>query len=789
MNPFAGAARFLSVPPGDLVYHLVVLFAVELILALAWSQIRSGNADRAAAARRWVLAALGLTAGRLLLVLAAAFAALRLIPSPGFIGLLPPLERFVEAAGLGLVAWAFIPLLARYPRAGAAFAVGNLILAAIVYAWAAPQWWYAASRGITAFNGAPQDIVWSVWVLVLAGFSAAALLWDRQVGWGILLVAFGLIAAGQLVHLLFPDRQLAVAEWPRLAALAAYPLLAAFVLNHVIQLRAPQAPAVPAVGPRAASITSLWPVAEACRQLAETNDLPASLQQVAGAVAQSLNADLAAIGMPAESPDSVQFAAVYFPGVTPTPGAAFQLENQPTIKRAITSRTSATLGPEQGGEAMALSMLLGSQMLRLMRVEPLVYNRQALGILLLSRSPGELSWLTDESFARAAKAAADQIASALGLARKMTRLEARAGELTASLNQQEGRAAEARQALEDRITQSQAGVARLAAELQEAREQTAFYQKRSQELAALVDLAMQDEPAESNLDQAAPASRRRQEEAEHLAVQQSALEKELEDARQQLASLRQELDQSHVPAAGQPRPSGNHHQVVTSLAQELRTPMTSITGYTDLLLGESSGILGAMQRQFLLRVKANVERMHAMLDDLIRVTASDFEQYRLKPESVDLVDIVKTALAGCSGQFDSRSLSVKLDLAEHLPLCADRDSLAQIVAHLLTNAYECSQPGTQVALSAHSTDGNFVSLSVADTGGGIDPNDRPRVFSRRYRADNPLIQGLGDTGVGLSIVKTLVEAHGGRVWVESDMGSGSTFSVLLPANQRAEVMG
>ena len=75
---------------------------------------------------------------------------------------------------------------------------------------------------------------------------------------------------------------------------------------------------------------------------------------------------------------------------------------------------------------------------------------------------------------------------------------------------------------------------------------------------------------------------------------------------------------------------------------------------------------------------------------------------------------------------------------------------------------------------------DFVLISVTDCGGGIDPQDRQRVFNRMYRADNPLIQGLGETGVGMSIARALIEAHGGRIWVDSEMGKGSTFTFIIP---------
>jgi signal transduction histidine kinase len=233
--------------------------------------------------------------------------------------------------------------------------------------------------------------------------------------------------------------------------------------------------------------------------------------------------------------------------------------------------------------------------------------------------------------------------------------------------------------------------------------------------------------------------------------------------------------------------AGNHNEVIASLAQELRTPMTSISGYTDLLLGESLGILSAMQRQFLQRVKANIERMNGMLNDLVRVTAIDTEHFELEPEPVNLREIIEETIMGSSAQFHEHDIAIQLDLAEQLPpLHADRDSLYQIMSHLLANACLCSKPGTQIGVSAQRSEAKgFVAVSVTDTGNGISLADRQRVFSRHYRADNPLIEGLGDTGIGLSIAKTLVEAHGGRIWVNSEMGKGSTFTFLLRAVQPA----
>jgi signal transduction histidine kinase len=130
-----------------------------------------------------------------------------------------------------------------------------------------------------------------------------------------------------------------------------------------------------------------------------------------------------------------------------------------------------------------------------------------------------------------------------------------------------------------------------------------------------------------------------------------------------------------------------------------------------------------------------------------------------------------------------------MDMPSELPsIQADPDSLYQIVLRLLSNACQCSAPGTDVTVHARleeydtQMDGlpDYLFMSVTDTGGGIAPQDQQRVFQRLYRADNPLIEGVGDTGVGLSIAKALVEMQGGRIWAESEAGIGSTFSFILP---------
>ena len=225
-------------------------------------------------------------------------------------------------------------------------------------------------------------------------------------------------------------------------------------------------------------------------------------------------------------------------------------------------------------------------------------------------------------------------------------------------------------------------------------------------------------------------------------------------------------------------------ELVTSIAQEFRQPLSSIVGYTDLLLGESVGLLGAVQRRFVERVKASAERLSILLNELVEVMTIDGGKVDKTPVSVELGPVIQEAISNITAQLNEKNITIQPDLPPLLPaIQANKDAVLQILANLLENACLVTPVDGVISLSAgveqREGEQNYILLSVSDQGGGIDRTDISRVFTRRYKMEHPLIQGVGDTGVGLSIVKSLVELLKGRVWVDSVPG-GSTFSVLLP---------
>jgi two-component system NtrC family sensor kinase len=203
------------------------------------------------------------------------------------------------------------------------------------------------------------------------------------------------------------------------------------------------------------------------------------------------------------------------------------------------------------------------------------------------------------------------------------------------------------------------------------------------------------------------------------------------------------------------------------------------------LMSESVGSLGALQRKFIERVKSSAERMNSLLDDLIRIMNLEYGAVKLQPRTIDINNVIDDAIIDTVAQIKEKNITLRVDLPESIPLvCTDPDALQQIVVHLLQNAGSATPPEStvdmRVQLDQADDQHTYLFLQVTDWGGGISQDDLPRVFSRQYRADNPLIQGLGDTGVGLSIARTLTEAQGGRIWVDSETGKSSTFSMLLP---------
>jgi two-component system phosphate regulon sensor histidine kinase PhoR len=220
---------------------------------------------------------------------------------------------------------------------------------------------------------------------------------------------------------------------------------------------------------------------------------------------------------------------------------------------------------------------------------------------------------------------------------------------------------------------------------------------------------------------------------------------------------------------------------VANVSHELRTPLTSIRGFAETLLD------GALEdknnnRRFVEIIKSHALRLSDLTMDLLTLATLESESFQLKPERIDLPVLVHEVLES----FRPVALIKRHELEAVIeaglpPVKADRDRIRQVLTNLLDNAAKFTQEEGKISLEVRlNTERTGVELHVKDRGIGIPPSDLPRIFERFYRVDKARSREQGGTGLGLAIVKHIVEAHRGRVSVESTMGQGSDFCVTLP---------
>ena len=483
---FNQAIDLLTRPPGDLVYHLIVLFALEAILGMAISRVR--RLGWTTAWRQIVIAASALLVGRIVLMIVALLAQTGISPGVAFsTAITPPLERFVDLASLSFLAWAFVPLLRERSQLGLGLLLVNFILSIVVYAFFAVDWYGLSAAQSSLYSSTSQEIVWQIWSMALAGLAALATLLGRGESTGLAVVAFAALALGHLFQMISPLPDSAAAGWVRLAQLTAYPLFAILVYRQVASTTPTGAAnEEPAAGER----SELSQILDAVRQLNTGEDLTLAMQQVATTMAQIMQADLVAVGLPSDVPGSVELAAIHHPGAAPSPGAIFMLDKQPYIRRAITRRRPVIVGPnDHAPELSDLFGLLGSFVRSPLLIVPLSDEKLVLGLILLSDPKNGQSWTT--AAAQRARNLADYVAAALAVARRNESLKHRVDELSQTLRQHEFDAAQRRAALESQIQQAQAEAQQVATQLTAAERRAQQQQQRAEELAALVDLQEQ----------------------------------------------------------------------------------------------------------------------------------------------------------------------------------------------------------------------------------------------------------------------------------------------------------
>ena len=228
---------------------------------------------------------------------------------------------------------------------------------------------------------------------------------------------------------------------------------------------------------------------------------------------------------------------------------------------------------------------------------------------------------------------------------------------------------------------------------------------------------------------------------------------------------------------------------VSFVAHELKNPMTSIKGYTELLAAGAVGQINDMQMNFLSTIRSNVERMSTLVSDLNDNAKIEAGRLRLEYKATDVTDLVDEVIRSTKRQIEERKQILETKVKPGLPpVWADGTRIGQVLTNLVSNAHKYTPEGGQIELGAEACLNQWdpegaatvVHLWVKDTGIGISMDDQQKIFQKFFRSDDSKAREAPGTGLGLNITKRLVEMQGGKIWFESDFRQGTTFHFTIP---------
>jgi signal transduction histidine kinase len=220
--------------------------------------------------------------------------------------------------------------------------------------------------------------------------------------------------------------------------------------------------------------------------------------------------------------------------------------------------------------------------------------------------------------------------------------------------------------------------------------------------------------------------------------------------------------------------------MVADIAHELRTPLSVLQANIEAM---QDGVLG-VSTESLAILHQETSMLARLIDDLRTLSLAESGQLEFHPRNTDLKKLSSRIMEVMRLQFSSKDINLELEVSDSpTEAFVDPDRIEQVIRNLLSNAYRYTPEGGSVTLKLITDDGDVVA-SVTDTGMGIPPEDLPYIFERFYRVDRSRTRRTGGSGIGLAIVKQLVEAMGGRVWATSEARKGSTFLFRLPSSDR-----
>jgi signal transduction histidine kinase len=269
---------------------------------------------------------------------------------------------------------------------------------------------------------------------------------------------------------------------------------------------------------------------------------------------------------------------------------------------------------------------------------------------------------------------------------------------------------------------------------------------------------------------------------EQLKQASAELERKVQEATAELADQNELLRRQHI-ALGQA--SALKSQFLANMSHEFRTPLNAILGYTHMLLHGVSGAVSDTQRKSLTRIDSNSRHLLALINDILDITRIEAGRMPLNLTTFKIPELVEEVMSELEPIIRRSNLTVRASMPRSLPAFkSDRQKVKQIVLNFLSNALKFTPSGKVTIKASYDTNGRSVAIAVSDSGVGIGPDDQAKVFEDFRQLDSSPARGYGGTGLGLSICRRLSQMLGGTIELESDLGTGSTFTLRLPSRLR-----
>lgn len=217
------------------------------------------------------------------------------------------------------------------------------------------------------------------------------------------------------------------------------------------------------------------------------------------------------------------------------------------------------------------------------------------------------------------------------------------------------------------------------------------------------------------------------------------------------------------------------------MSHELRTPLNAVIGFSELLKMKKFGNLTEKQEAYVDNIRYGGKHLLNLISDILDLSKLDAGKMELVIENISVLETLNQAIVMVEGMANKNDVSVKKELDSELAsIEADRQRLIQILFNLLSNAVKFNRKEGGIVTVTTEREGDMAKFSVSDTGIGIKEEDTNKLFKDFEQLDSGISRKYGGTGLGLAITKKLVELQGGKIWVDSEFGAGSTFTFLLP---------